>query len=120
MTDDTTTSPFHPKNLGLGPELWAMLPAKIRKRRERFVLVPWTWMEKLSRTRSANTYKVALYLLYLHWKVNGAPIKLANGMLAMDGVTRFSKGRALRELEQAGLIRTERHPRKSPMIAVVV
>jgi hypothetical protein len=77
-------------------------------------------MEKLSRTRSANTYRVALYLLFLHWKGNGDPIKLANGMLAMDRVTRFSKWRALRELEQAGLIGIERRPKKSPTIRVVV
>jgi hypothetical protein len=118
MSDES--SPFHPKNIGLNPELWAVVPTKIRKRRQHFIQVPWTWVEKLSKTQSANTYRVALYLLFLHWKGNGTPIKLANGMLAMDGVTRFSKWRALRELEQAGLITIERHPRKSPTIAVVV
>jgi CRP-like cAMP-binding protein len=118
MSDES--SRFHPKNIGLNPELWAVVPTKIRKRRQHFIQVPWVWVEKLAKTRSANTYRVALYLLFLHWKDNGAPIKLANGMLVMDGVTRFSKWRALQELEQAGLIRIERRQRKSPMILVVV
>jgi hypothetical protein len=119
MSDDNT-NPFDPKNLALGAELWAVTPEKIKKRRRHFVRVPWTWVEKLSKTRSANTYRVALYVLYLHWKGDGNPIKLANGMLAIDGVTRFSKWRALRELEHAGLIRIERRPKKSPTITVVV
>jgi hypothetical protein len=111
------------EGLALPPEMvagrLAVVPRKIRKRREQFVQVPWTWIERLAKTQSANTYRVALHLLYLHWKSNGDPIKLANGMLAMGGVTRFSKWRALRELEQLGLIRMERRPRKSPTITVV-
>jgi hypothetical protein len=121
MKDDDTKSPFHPDNLRIDTgETWVVTPEKIRKRREHFIRVPWTWVEKLAPSRSANTYRVALYLLYMHWKNKEAPFKLANGMLAIDGVTRFSKWRALQELEQAGLIRIEKRPRKSPVITVVV
>ena len=101
-------------------EAWAVVPKKIKKRREQFIMVPCAWIEKLAKSRSANTYRVALNLLYLHWKDNGDPIKLANGMLAMSGVTRFSKWRALRQLERAGLIKIERRPRRSPVIVVVL
>jgi hypothetical protein len=111
------------EGLALPPEMvrerLAAVPRKIQKRRDHFVRVPWTWIERLAKTQSANTYRVALHLLYLHWKSKGDPIKLANGMLALDGVTRFSKWRSLRELEQLGLIRMERHPRKSPTITVI-
>jgi hypothetical protein len=94
-------------------------PKTKRRRQQHFIKLPWNWIEQLARSRSANTYRVAPHLLYLHWKNNGDPVRLANGMLAMEGVTRFSKWRALRELERWGLIRIERSPRKSPTITVI-
>jgi hypothetical protein len=106
--------------LGLGPEQLAerltMVPAKIQKRRQQFVQVPWTWVERLRDARGRCTYHVALYLLHLHWKGNGDPVKLANGMLGLDGVSRYSKYRALRDLERLGLVTVERPRRKSPII----
>jgi hypothetical protein len=103
-----------------GDARWAAVPKKIRKRRQQFVLVPWTWIERLAQSQSANTYRVALTLLFLHWKGNGDPIKLGNGMLAMDGVGRFAKYRALTELEQYGLITVNRRPRKSPIVTLIL
>jgi hypothetical protein len=103
-----------------GDKQWAAVPKKIRQRRQQFVLVPWTWAERLAQSRSANTYRVALTLLFLHWKATGGPIKLANGMLATDGVSRWSKWRALEELEQFGLVTINRRQRKSPIITLIV
>lgn len=93
----------------------ANVPAKIEKRRGQFIRVPWPWLEKLTGT-TGQTYRVALYLLYLHWKNSGNPIKLANGMLESDGVSRQSKWRALAALERRGLIGVERRPRRSLII----
>jgi len=59
-------------------------------------------------------------VLHLHWKHHGEPFKLANGMLDYDGVSRYSKWRALNELERRGLISVERRQRKSPIIHVRV
>jgi hypothetical protein len=103
-----------------GDEQWAVVPKKIRRRRQQFVLVPWTWIERLAQSHSANTYRVALTLLFRHWKANGDPIKLGNGMLAIDGVSRFAKYRALAELEQFGLIVVDRHPKKSPVVSLIL
>ena len=96
------------------------VPIKIQKRREQFAKLPMRWYEKLANPAPTNrcTCLVAWYLLYLHWKGGGEPIKLANGMLKYDGVGRHSKQRALTELEQRGLITVERRPRKSPIIHV--
>ena len=47
---------------------------------------------------------MALYLLHLRWKDGEKPIKLANGMLGIDGVSRYSKRRALEDLARRGLI----------------
>jgi hypothetical protein len=38
MSDES--SPFHPKNIGLNPEQWAIVPTKIKKRRRHFIQVP--------------------------------------------------------------------------------
>lgn len=98
-------------------ERLAATPRKIAKRRQQFIMVPWVWVERLVNA-TGQTYRVALILLYLHWKGKGAPIKLANGMLKLDGVSARSKWRALRELEKLGLITVECRPKRSPIIRV--
>jgi hypothetical protein len=103
-----------------GDEQWAAVPKKIRQRRQQFVQVPWAWVERLAQSQSANTYRVAVTLLYLHWKGNGDPIKLANGMLAIDGVSRYAKRRALIELERFELITIKRRQRKSPIVTLIL
>jgi hypothetical protein len=97
---------------------WAVVPRKIQKRRKHFVIVPWTWVERLNGAQG-KTYSVAHYLLYLSWKNKGAPIKLPNGMLQTDGISRASKWRALAELEQRGLINIERRRGRSPIIRLL-
>ena len=93
-------------------------PTKIRKRREHFVTVPWAWVERLANA-SGKTWLMAAWLLYRHWKDKGAPIKLANGMLRIDGISRRTKWRALNELESLGLIAVERRDSRSPVIRVL-
>ena len=93
------------------------IPPKVAKRREHFIKVPFEWLERLDGA-SGKAFVLALHLLYLDWKAKGAPIKLANGMLKIDGVSRASKWRALAELERRGLISIERRSRKSPLITV--
>jgi hypothetical protein len=117
MSDD----PFDLDKLKLSPEMvrerLITVPRKIRH--GHFVRVPCWWIERLAKsTRYRVTFLVALHLLYQHWKLRGQPIKLANGVLKMEGVSRGTKWRALRELEQAGLISIERRLRKSPVVTV--
>jgi hypothetical protein len=91
------------------------MPKKIQRRRQQFVQVPWVWVERLGGA-SGRTIELALHLLYLHWKGDGKPIKLANGMLQIDGISRHAKWDALAALEQRGLISIERRKGKSPAI----
>jgi hypothetical protein len=93
----------------------ANVPAKINKRGGQFIRLPWFWFERLAGA-TGQTYRVALYLLFLHWKNGGKPIKLANGMLKLSGTSRQSKWRALTELERQGLITVERRARRSPIV----
>jgi len=72
------------------PERRAVVPRKFEKRRRHFVKVPWVWVEALSGA-SGQTWHLAIQLLYLHWKGEGAAIKLANGMLAAATTRRSSR-----------------------------
>lgn len=109
MTDDDKAIDLEKYALSDGPtpERPASVPRKIMRRRRHFVQVPWTWVDRLKGAQG-STYRVALILLYLDWKGNGEPIKLANGMLRIDGVSCYSKWRALNELERRGMIVVER------------
>ena len=118
MTDEFEIEKLRlPVNIVL-PERRAVEPRKLERRRKHFVRVPWHWFETLSGA-TGQTWQLALHLLYLHWKDNGEPIKLANGMLKMDGIDRHAKSRGLSELERRGLITVERQPRKSPIVKLL-
>jgi hypothetical protein len=95
-------------------------PAKIQKRREHFIKVPMWWYEKLANPLPATrcTAPLALHLLYLNWKSRGEPFKLVNGTLSYDGISREMKTRALKDLEQRGLVSVEWRERKSPVVHV--
>jgi hypothetical protein len=96
----------------------SMVIESIRRRQKtRFVKVPLLWMERLAHARQARTFKVALQLLYRHWKAGGGkPVVLPNAGLI--GVRRGTKWRGLVELEKLGLIAIQRRSRKSPLITV--
>jgi hypothetical protein len=89
-----------------------------RHRRQQFVKVPWTWVERLKTTSYASTYRVALHLLHRNWRTGEKVIALSNVALASEGVSRKEKWRALAELERVELVRVERRPRKSPLVAL--
>jgi hypothetical protein len=92
-------------------------PRKILKRREHFIRVPFSWLERL-KGGGGQVYALALHLLYLHWHHKGQPFTLPNGMLKIDGIGRTVKWRALVELERRGLVTIRRRPGKSPRISI--
>jgi hypothetical protein len=105
----------NPANPNLRPKE-ATRKAKWQKR---FTLVPWAWADRLKEARYISTYRVALHLLYEHWRTGGRVIRLSNSTLKEEGIERREKWRGLRELEQLGLIKIERRPRKAPLITVL-
>jgi hypothetical protein len=113
------SDPFDLQNLRLpeGIAVTKVTPRKIAKRRQRFVQVPWALVEAL-RGASSQTWYLAMYLAHLRWKNGDVPIKLANGMLEYDQVSRATKWRALADLERRELIFIERRPGKSPIITL--
>jgi hypothetical protein len=98
-------------------ELYAE-PAKFSKRRKHFVQVPFTWIERLAGA-GGQVYALALHLLYRNWRGNGAPIKLRNGTLKIDGIGHTTKRRALAELERRGLVEVDRRGRKAPVVRLL-
>jgi hypothetical protein len=58
-------------------------------------------------------------LLHRAFKERNHTVKVANGLLALKGVSRRQKGRALLELEGMGLIKVEHRGRKSPGITLL-
>jgi hypothetical protein len=114
-----TGEPFDLTKLRVDPAKVPHVPAKIRKRREQFVMLPMWWYEKLANpVAHGRTCLVAWHLLHLHWKNRSKPFKLPNGTLRYDGINRFAKWRALRDLESRGLIKIECRQRQSPTIHV--
>jgi hypothetical protein len=87
-----------------------------KKWERKFVRFPWAWVERLEAVKSGSTYRLALLLIYEHWRTADRPIRLSNILAAEVGVAREAKRRALSELERLGLIRVERGTGKSPLI----
>jgi hypothetical protein len=109
-----------PNDPRLMPAAQAATPAKIRKRTERFTILPMWWYEKLKDPIATGmTCLVAWHLLHLDWKNRGKPFKLPNGMLEYDGVSRQSKWRALADLERRGLIVIQHRHGKSPIVQLL-
>jgi len=119
MAEDDTFDPAKLTLTAVQKAQWATTPRKISRRRRYFVQVPWTWRERLDGA-TGHTVLLAMDLLYLHWKGDGQPIKLANGMLRIDGISRQSKWRALRDLERRGLVVVECRPNRSPIVRLSV
>lgn len=93
---------------------------RVKRRHQQFVKFPLVWADRLRTVRYTSSYRVALHLLYRHWKSGRCPIQLSNVALVEAGVSRDQKWRALRELELLGLIRIERRRRRSPLINLIV
>jgi hypothetical protein len=86
-----------------------------------FTLFPYTWQERLQRCKAAGSaYRVALHLLYEHWRTDGQRIRLSNVAMAAAGVGSNAKWSGLLVLERAGLVQVERRPKKSPLITCLL
>ena len=116
---------------GMPPELEAKLAAhrakgggrkQFRKPRDSnnyFVRFPMIWAEELAKIRAgANTYRVALGLVFECWDKEYAPVKFTNVLLAKMGVDRKGKAAALKQLEAAKLISVEGRDKKSPLVTL--
>ena len=87
--------------------------------RGKFIKFPVEWAIQLAYVEAdGGTYRVALHLLQEVWRSGSNRVKLANGALKKQGVSRWTKYRALAVLGSRGLISTDRDGRRSPIIIV--
>jgi len=86
------------------------------KWRRHHVQFPWTWIECLKAAKRISTYRLALLLVYEHWRTGGKPIVLSNIIAKEEGLSRRGKWRALAELEQLGLVTVQRQRRQAPRL----
>jgi hypothetical protein len=63
-----------------------------------------------------SSYRLALVLVYEHWRTGGRPLVLSNFALQQEGLSRRSKSNALAELETLGLIQVKRRQRRAPRV----
>lgn len=87
------------------------------KRSEHFIKVPMHWFEALAGA-SVTAHRVALWLLYLHWKGDGMKIKLTTAGLKTVGVGERGKRNALKDLERRKLIQVRRRDGRSPYVKI--
>jgi hypothetical protein len=83
-----------------------------------FTQVPRAWEERLLNATRVSTFKLAHELLYMNWCGKGGPIPVTSQVATAAKLSPRSKWRALRELEQLGLITIDRGPRKAPRVTL--
>ena len=88
-------------------------------RPEPYVQYPVEVIYQLGAAKYPGAAKLYPLLLHLSWKADHRPFKLSNEDLKRLRISRERKGPVLRELEQMGLIRLQREPRKAPLITVL-
>jgi hypothetical protein len=112
--------PIDLEALRVAPGQWQpAIKPRPKKWRRQFVRVPWTWIEHLSKAKRTTTWRLAMVLLYEHWRTGGHPIALSNVGLESESLKRRSKWNALAELEKLGLIQVERRHRRSPRLRLL-
>jgi CRP-like cAMP-binding protein len=93
--------------------------SRAKAKRDTFVQVPLWWAEQAALATKTPKAMVWVWLLHLSWKARGPTFKLPNERLHIRGVSRFTKTRALRELEAAGLIQVAWERGKSPVVTLL-
>jgi hypothetical protein len=83
-----------PKDPNLKPKA-AGRPKVGKKWQRKFVQVPWVWIDRIKAASRLTTYRLALLLLYEHWRTGGRSIKLTNVGLVGDGITLLESALAL-------------------------
>jgi hypothetical protein len=102
-------------------ELKAAAPVKHKKHKktEHFVIAPLQQAVKACAAVNCPKAMVWLWLKYRERMTGQKIIAVPNGALAKCGVGRNAKNRALEQLEMAGVIALELHPRKTPIATLL-
>jgi DNA-binding MarR family transcriptional regulator len=95
--------------------------SELRRRRRRpsfqvkWARIPAAWRKRLRKTRSANTYHLAIAALFEAYRAEQCGTEIVLSAHA-TGLSRASRKRAIDELEKLGLIRVRRKGQCAPRI----
>ena len=109
---------INPTDPTLVPARTARVRSSDDKARRYFVKVPWTLVQKLDGA-PGQTYRLALQILFSHFRERGASVTLSNRTIERVGIPSQSKRRALRDLERRGLVSVEWRSKRSPVVHVL-
>lgn len=98
----------------------AKQPPPRHKHGEKFLRgpIPLTWLSRASKL-SGKALHVGIVLWFRAGIEQNRTIKLSNLSVKVVGLTRYSKNRALKHLESAGLITVERCAGRSPVVTIL-
>ena len=92
---------------------------KKAKPSDKFAKVPLWWAEQAAQATRTPKAMVWIWLLHLAWASRSHTFRLPSERLRRCGVSRFTKIRAIRELEAAGLIQVAWETGKSPRVTLL-
>jgi hypothetical protein len=84
-----------------------------------FAMVPLKWGAKAATATKTTKAMVWIMLLHAAWEANNASFSFPNGRLKRAGVNRYTKYRALKELQAGGLITVEQNRGKAPTVTIL-
>jgi hypothetical protein len=96
-----------------------IVSTKQRRQRPHFVKVPVEWAAQVGLATGESATFVAIWLVYRAWKTKSNTVVLSTGHLEAHGISRWSKQRALRKLETAGLIEVRRQHGRAPVVTLL-
>jgi hypothetical protein len=101
------------------PGMRAREAKRARRRKEAFVMLPLQWAADAARATKTPMAMVLILLQYMAWKTKSQTFPLRNALIAQYGVDRYAKYRALRKLEQAGVIRVLRQNKQASIVTLL-
>ena len=85
-----TADAFDLKKLQLPAELRTLGRGRAASKdhQQPFIKFPCSWATRLTTAKRISTYRIALHLLFQHWRTSGRPTPLSNVALLSAGVSR--------------------------------
>jgi hypothetical protein len=100
-------------------ELKAAAPKKRGKKVEPFVKMPLWFAAAAAAATKTPKAMVWIELVHAAWRAKRSTFPLPNARLRKLGVDRFTKARALRDLERAKLIAVQSRRGRPPLVTIV-
>ena len=91
-----------------------------KERQRAFAQVPLDWAARAAKATNTPKALVWVWLAFLAWEKKSSTFKVPNERLSeLGGFSRWTKTRALRELEADGVIKVDWRDRKSPVVTLL-